>query len=513
MQQASNPTVNIDQLLAADIDYDDIEVDDEDRKKILKEQGKTKRVIDRDGMEKLLIKCRGLYPRIKQDITTIDSTNTTNLLAKFEAILGSKGVFGSNNKIKNGGKKEDHADAILRLTNIFETVDVTLRERAGSTRRTRRANAEEEEAPTRALYRELFDLRRKVDAKARTNMANSANDSVLKGIKLPLALSGRGFNPSLVPADEKLRKCPFCKHESLNSVPEDEGYVARNDEKQRQYNEALAIWENYLKEKAAAEAAGRDLPPKPTNPYTKSKQPMGRAPTRLTNDNLEGPRLLCTCLHSQCSQKGSDVDSTCPCLCRKRPKGDTRPLAVLLEDTTLNLERYEWDGSPIGQCKCPLCMCPCNKLFFVADMAKIMLKLRKNQMLGMKQASQPSRHQQLGNFLATSIAAATTEAQNLARARQAAGETVDDEVLQNQFMDSAAQQIVQNGPAALGLEGAAYLQRQFGRSTHVELPEGQPFDTHNVTSNRSAHLKNNRIDTQRGAGGEYDCDYCDMSVI
>lgn len=512
MQQASNPIANIDQLLAADIDYDDIEVDDEVRKEILKEQGKTKRVILGSEMEKLLIKCRGLYPRIKQDITTIDSTNTTNLLAKFEAILGSKGVLGSNAKIKNG-KKEDLADELLRLTNIFETVDVTLRERAGSESRvrTRRANTEEEEAPTRALYRELFDLRRKVDAKARSNMANSANDSVLKGIKLPLALSGRGYNPSLVPADDKLRKCPFCNHESLNSVPEDEGYVARNDQKQRQYDDELAIWENYLKEKAAAEAAGRELPPKPTNPRT--KRSMGRAPDKLKKDNLEGPRLLCTCLHSQCSQEGSDVDSTCPCLCRKRPEGDTRPLAEWLEDITLDLVRYEWDGSPIGQCKCPLCMCPCNKLFFVSDMAKIMLKLRKNQMLGMKQASQPSRHQQLGNFLATSISAATTEAQNLARARQAAGETVDDEVLQNQFMDSAAQQIVQNGPAALGLEGAAYLQRQFGRSTHVELPEGQSFDTHNVTSNRSAHLKNNRIDTQRGAGGEYDCDYCDMSVI
>ena len=128
----------------------------------------------------------------------------------------------------------------------------------------------------------------------------------------------------------------------------------------------------------------------------------------------------------------------------------------------------------------------------------------------MKQASQPSRHQQLGSFLATSISAATTEAQNLARARQAAGETVDDEVLQNQFMDSAAQQIVQNGPAVLGLEGAAHLQRQFGRSTRVELPEGQTFDTHNITSNSSAHLRNNRIDSQRGAGGEFDCD---MSMV
>lgn len=375
MQQASNPTANINQLLAADIDYDDIEVDDEDRKTVLYEQGKTKRVIDREEKKKLLIKCRGLYSRVKQDIKTIDSSNTTNLLAKFDAVLGSNGVFSSNTKIKNG-KKEDLADEILRLTNIFETIEATLRERAGSESgvRTRRANTEEEEAPTRALYRELFDLRRKVDAKARTNMANSTNDSILKGIKLPQFLSGRRYDPSRVPDDEKLRTCPFCNHESLNNVPEDEGYVTRNDEKQRQYNEALVIWENYSKEKAAAEAAGRDLPPKPTNPYT--NQPMGRAPTKVSKDKLEGPRLYCTCLHSHCSQKDSDVDNNCPCQCRKRPEGDTRPLAELLEDTTLDLERYEWDSSPTGQCTCPQCTCSCNKLFFVADMPLVCPRIR-----------------------------------------------------------------------------------------------------------------------------------------
>ena len=49
------------------------------------------------------------------------------------------------------------------------------------------------------------------------------------GLKLEASMTGRSFDPALVPTDPGHWKYIYCGCFSINTVPEDEGLVERND--------------------------------------------------------------------------------------------------------------------------------------------------------------------------------------------------------------------------------------------------------------------------------------------
>ena len=142
-----------------------------------------------------------------------------------------------------------------------------------STMRMTRQGANEKQKSLSAkelLYKSIIGLKKKIDATIRLSINNAGADTrnyLVTGIKLESSMVGRSFNRALVPTDPGHWKCIYCGCFSINTVPEDDGLIERNDILISNFEVLDKVWKTFQQAKEQAENAGLLLPSNPTNPF------------------------------------------------------------------------------------------------------------------------------------------------------------------------------------------------------------------------------------------------------
>ena len=144
----------------------------------------------------------------------------------------------------------------------------------------------------------------------------------------------------------------------MNLVPESLDFQTSNDQTYATSDKRNEVWSEYLKEKDAAEKAGRPPPPHPKDPFDPSKT-MTRKPREVAKKNLKQLLAMCKCSISSCVMRNSDTGSTCFNKCRYVDAQVCVPADAVQVDA-----RYPWNGNG---CTCPICKCQCNKMYAVDD--------------------------------------------------------------------------------------------------------------------------------------------------
>jgi hypothetical protein len=253
----------------------------------------------------------------------------------------------------------------------------------------------------------------------------------------------------------------------------------QNRKKDHEYNVNLALWENFEKDRTKAINVGLAPPPFPTNRF-KNNSEIKRKPPKPTVKTYEQPRLLCTCLNSSCIH-GTKVGNTSVAKCPIWEPGVVEHAMVLATDPFCC--HHEWQDN---QCTCPICKCPCNKLYYIAAIPRILHA-------GVKVSSsiaEPSPAMEATNFVNTC----------LCNARQGWLDTDNmeshpemEEKRQDEFYhESVADFATRTGHSLLTPSATQYMQQKFGMTNYATLPDGSRFDTRTIASGNK-HAENNCI--------------------
>jgi len=418
---------------------------------------------------------------IKRDIAVIDPTNNFDISEKFDTTVKA---YQSKTHIKKMNN-DSHAAVLAPFLSMTEAIlhhkEENRQQSVGG--RTRRAMLQNNDVltPVDIFYKKCVELLEKVDAAVRKQLEADADgsDKLLKGLPLEASMVGRPFDPSRQPPDQAYRKCPWCDHCCLITAEEDDDATEHNDRKQREWEHKNRIWDAFVQRRTVAVNDGDPPPAFPCNPYDNNK-PMRRAPQQPTKKQLKRPRHLCPCVNNGCMMEGSDAGSSCPMKCCKVGEGG---------DT----ERYGWiqEGN-MRVCQCPLCRCPCNKLFYADDFQRIGLALA---MKARQSTNEVPPELQVSQFIGQAITAgyqAVADTESAGRRNQ--WNLPNNEQYRNDiFYAGAAGNIVRQSGDQLSSSALQLLQDNFGRGTNVTLPGGQSFDTNYITSNPNAHARNNRM--------------------
>ena len=425
------------------------------------------------------------------DIKKVDHHGGTDLMVYVESITAQ---WPSKYKVKSI-KNEELIPCILSLFTIAESITHMLNEMQQQQQdmaRTTRNARPPALTPTQEFYRDLCDLKSRIDSKivqdALSNQESAASSKLLKGLTVERSMIGRLFDNLRIPQDPAERQCPFCLHYSLNELEEDEGNVSYNDNLYRQHETLTTLWDNFVKARDVANAKGERPPPFPTNPFN-NNQAIKRSPPTVTAKQLKKSRYFCLCRSATCGSEGTTVGSTCFILCRECSPDDERGVSAIANDTTLSF--FPWaQGNRGVRCTCPICMCQCNKLFNVDDMQSI-------GVLMMQQARQPQRvvrpPDQTSQFMAQAMLSARQVVNDSTSAAHQRGTEISHEHEDEIYNTAMADHAVRLGGSYLSLTTRHQLGHGFGRDTVVQLPNGQSFDTRSISSNANAHANNNRI--------------------
>ena len=424
-------------------------------------------------------KIKLLATEIKKDINDNDTISRTDIPTKFAEI---ETQYNSNKKI-NDMNNAGHSNLLVNFLAMAEVIFQQKKETVLQSRRHTRSVTEGDQftSDVDQLYKECGELLKLVDTAARKKMDREENgtNKLLDGLPLEAAMIGRTYDPLRKPQDSANEECPWCCHRNVMTVEEDDDATVYNANEQRKFEEADKVWTDF--EKARDEANNRgDAPPRfPTNPHTGKE--MKRKPQKPGKNNLKSPRLLCPCVTSTCQREGTDEGTTCPMKCCKVGEGGAS-------------ERYVWEfRGALKVCTCPVCQCPCNKLFHVSDRQRIALALIQragqigNTISGAEQTSQ---------FIAQAFVAghqAVSDASAVSRANAWGNVDTDPQMQRDIFYAGAAGLVVRQGENLLDSNGIQHLQRNCGRVTDVTLPSGDRFDTNRITNNQNAHARNNRM--------------------
>ena len=284
--------------------------------------------------------------------------------------------------------------------------------------------------------------------------------------------------------DEGTRDCLFCLHPSVNSVPENDRVVSDNQTTIAEHNAANKVYMDWKRKQEAENKRtnGRTLP-LPKNPNT--KKVMKQAPKLGA---LKEIFLMCMCKNSQCLMENYDTGSSCFTRCI---------------DVGTNM-RCPWD--PItGECTCEVCMCQCPAAYKQSDAAKIALSLMQLQQAGhletLVNSSTPKDGEagQLREFLVKTVNGGIAAAANAT----ANNNKVSDEVTESLVMEHTASAIVRSA-GSLPAPARQAMQKQFGNSTVVTLPNGDRINTRQLGASRvNLHTNNNRLGTSTSTVGQY----------
>ena len=425
------------------------------------------------------------------DIKKVDPYGGTDLMVYVESISAE---WPSKYKVKSI-KNEELIPCILSLFMVAESITHMMNEMQQQQQdmaRTTRNARPPALTPTQEFYRDLCDLKSRIDNKivqdALSNQESAASSKLLKGLTLERSMIGRLFDNLRIPQDPAERRCPFCLHDSLNELEEDEGNVSYNDNLYHQHDTLTTLWDNFVKARDVANAKSERPPPFPTNPFN-NNQAIKRSPPTVTAKQLKKSRYFCLCRSATCGSEGTTVGSKCFILCRECSPEDERGVSAIANDTTLSF--FPWaQGNRGVRCTCPICMCQCNKLFNVDDMQSI-------GVLMMQQARQPQRvvrpPDQTSQFMAQAMLSARQVVNDSTSAAHQRGTEISSEHEDEIYNTAMADHAVRLGGSYLSLTTRHHLGHGFGRNTNVQLPNGQSFDTRSISSNANAHASNNRI--------------------
>ena len=462
-----------------------------ERSKELIKQGKDA-VCSLPEKKAFAITCLTLKGDIIKDIGSVDPSGNSDLTSQMTTIYST---WKSKTAIKNAGNKI-HSPLLAKVIDIVLIIDDHLKERRGdSIERVTRHGAQVKElnlTGKQIFYRDIMDLRNRVDNRIRTSLNDTGSDSriyLVKGLKLEPQMIGRGFDPSRVPNDPKIWPCAYCGCQSVIFVEEDDDCEERNEKSIHQYSILVKIWARFLEEVDISTNASHLKPDWPSNPFNGNK-PMKRAPTEPKGNKIQSQRVLCTCASNQnINQNGPDELNGCISKCRIRSDpNDQRHMMHLPSDPTLGV--YKWEGNP-PQSTCPPCNCVCNKLYKVKDIPAIGLAIRQQNMR-MAMGNGPTPETKLTQFLGQAMNAGRQAADDIEMFQQMQGSCVSQRQNEDSFHDSAAEYATRMS-GSLSSDVIQLLQKNLPRGTKIILPGGKQLDTRVVTGNSDFHVRNNRI--------------------
>lgn len=485
MRQPNNPGENLLSIRAQAGDFASLTVTitNEQRVEILQTQGKGKPWALGEK-KKLAVDVLALQKKIKDDIAAIDPTNIFDMSEKFDTTVNA---YRSKTHIKQMNN-DSHGTVLAPFLSMAEVIlhhkEESRQQSVGG--RTRRAmlqnNNNDVMTPVDILYKKCVELLEEVDAAVRKKLEAEADgaDKLLKGLPIEASMVGRIFDPKRQPLDPAYGKCPWCDHCCIITAEEDDDATQYNDRKQRECDHKNRIWDDFVQRRTVAVNNGEPPPDFPTNPYDNNK-PMRRAPQQLTKKQLKRPRFICTCVNNSCMMEGSDDCSSCPMKCCKVGEGGG--------DT----ERYGWiQVGNIKVCQCPLCLCPCNKVFYAGDFQRIGLALARK---ARQSTNEVPPEQQVSQFMGQAITAGFQAVNDIEHAGERNGWNLpnNEQYRSGIFYAGAAENMVRQSGDQLNSSALQLLQKSLGRGTNVTLPGGHSFDTNYITSNPNAHARNNRM--------------------
>ncbi len=175
----------------------------------------------------------------------------------------------------------------------------SLRTRSASSKETAIEIAEEEKyGGVLSAMDRYFSIMDEVDRRVRNSRETTLNDDKeVKGPVLRNAQKAKKWEESLVPKIENDRYCPFCGHESINNLPENEGIVKYNAQVVKKYNDDNKVYDAYLKDLKDGKS-----PPVPSGMNAK------RRPRMMM---LRKPGRHCKCSVSFCLMENLNVGLSC----------------------------------------------------------------------------------------------------------------------------------------------------------------------------------------------------------
>ena len=433
----------------------------------LTKSGKNK-ACDLIAKKALATRCVKLQSKITKDVKLADPSRSTDIVQNTKSIFHQ---WKSKNKIKNM-KNDGHAAVLVQLMDIVDIIDDHLKEAEGPARNTRKGNTRKGTLSEKQLfYQEILQLRVTVDHNIRTSLNDAGTGKdLLRGLKLEPQMIGRRFDPERVPSDPMLQRCIFCGHHSTITVKEDDGGAQRNDSRTQHYESLSKSWDAFKSARDVARNQGNTDPPFPLNPFNENRE-MRQAPNEPKKNQLETPRLLCTCVNNK-NLNLHDVNSVnngCIAKCRKRDKNDTRHAMVLASDESLEVYKWEVQPGQLRRSNCPSCLCICNKLYRIRDIQSIGLGLRQNNMRRVM-GNGPTPETQLSQFLGQVMWAGKQAAIDIEAIQRKNGTRIDSNLRDEIYNDAVAEHVTRMSGNITG--SIEMLQEKFGRKTRVNLPTG-----------------------------------------
>jgi len=353
------------------------------------------------------------------------------------------------------------------------------------------------------LMKEFITKREEVDARIVSKAAaeNTSNDSVLTSLPLTAEQKSRKFDPTRIPKDDKLWKCPFCDHYSINEDPDNQKYEDNNKRKDDVYNQRLAVWKDWKDrhDKWTNNGETGPEPEPPKEPFDSNKQMSKRKPRAGKYDVAA---LQCMCSTASCKQLGSDIGSDCFLFCRVIDEEKCCDLGIHpFRAARTTQERHPTITQGLRErCGCGTCLCPCSMRIPVNNYQKIAsakAKVALQQRNGQQQRS--SGIQETANFVRTLAGAGAVAAgavlqsnRNLVEGSNNQG-PVSDQVVMDHYHQGAAMAAARIGSSAFTQQGIQTMRDGLRRGTNVELPSGDSFDTRLIGTKKNAHQQNNRL--------------------
>lgn len=448
-----------------------VEVDDRDRVAELKRSHR-EAVIKAEEKRSLL---QDVFKKQSELMELADDEDTTDLHDRLRQTYFSTsrgddaGKISSKTKIKN----LTNPAAANIIVELFPVMQVLKTRRDDELRQSAVPDAGLDQ-----LLARFETLRLDVDKAVRKtkqdgNLGTSVNSLFKNPTSLELSLT---YDSAKVPEDPAYRHCAVCNHPSMNNVSS-QNWEQHNDTLNNQYELRDTAWKEYDKEKVKADESNSTAPPLPDDPVNPG-QKLRKKPRKPRKSDYLTQTLMCMCATSQCNQEGTDNGSTCFVLCRNTDRDDSSRICLPVSS---NAPRFQWTS---GRCTCEICMCQCNKKYDINDHSRIGL-LQLGHGAATNSESDPG---QVRAFMSSMLGLGATAA---AQADED-GADADDLFVEN-LATSAADAIGRIGPQSLSGSAMRELQRGLGRSTQVQLPGGQLFDTRRITANANAHGQNNRL--------------------
>ena len=380
------------------------------------------------------------------------------------------------------------------LLMLHQHINQQVTEELGKVSHLRPSTSNKRNKPSELMtfLEEAHQLFLKLEARIHQHRSNPSKDTVARPVKLTPSQVERLWSKERVPVPLTHQYCVLCGHKTTN-LPQKNDLIEKQNEKiENLYQKNLSEWEEYKLKVAKGETVAK--------PKGLKRRPILKG--------LKEPIIMCMCATSHCLGQFDQSNLRCPIKCLKcsdssNSLGDTCSLSDGVEK---KFERYEFTGVPRKKCTCPVCNCKCSYACFVADIPKIILARKNDEVEAMYSNQNPdatdidtTTPSFLRNIMGDAIKVGYLNMQqNYERKRleEPFVTATDDDMIMRRASSLACQHAavsIVSSQQKLSLADRKLWRDGFGApSTVCTLPSGDTFDTRNIYTDNK-HSQNNRL--------------------